>query len=191
MRVRFLSAFGLVAVCIGALAFGGACKAKGNGVGTAPPDFPCPAPPETMVVGTPCPSLGMCGACGGNCGGALLCAAVPLADAGGEVDASATVSDPDFYMFCPGGTGAVWECVQAGDGGPLLDADAEVDGGEVDGDASESESDVVSDADADGAESSEAEVASDAPSDADAIDEADAATDTAPEVDLDADADGD
>ena len=180
MRVRVLFGLGLV-VAFGAIV--GACKAKGNGVGSAPPDEFCPA---TITEGTPCFEFPiLCPVCSGTCGTANVCGGGD--DAG--VDAGPLSKDPPFNMYCPGGPGATWACVQPGDGG-TLDADAgevdgdassEADAGETDGDATdgESESDVESDAD----------VAADGV--ADTIDEADAAVDTAPEVDLDADADGD
>jgi hypothetical protein len=193
MRLRFLSAFGLVAVSLGAIAFGEACKSKGNGVGTAPPNVDCPA---NAVEGAPCGALVVCGACSGSCASACMCgldAGGACADAGPDgslADASSTISDPAFFMYCPGGAGATWICVQGGDAGTLSDGDVGAES-EVDGDASDAE--VATDGDAetasDGDDATEAEA--DAGAESDAADEADAITDTAPEVDLDADADGD
>jgi hypothetical protein len=200
MRARALFAFVLLAAMF---AIGGACKAKGNGVGTAPGEVTCPA---TMSEGTPCGAVVMCGACGGGCGSAFLCGTPFDAATGGDADADGdgivdgetsgdtnpppppSVAEPAFFMYCPGGTGATWVCVQVGDGGTF--ADAEADGeSEVDGDVSEADAEIDGDAEAasDVDAASDADAGVDGDADAAAEAEADAIVDTAPEVDLDAD----
>ncbi|GAC1364490.1 MAG: hypothetical protein NVSMB47_16080 [Polyangiales bacterium] len=168
----------LAALVSWALAASG-CKAKGNGIGTAPPSNPCPT---TVVEGQPCAVADVCAAA---CGGVS-----------GPVDGG-TAS----YLYCPGGTGATWQCIASGDGGvlgspdaPDADADAgDADVGDADADADAADSDA-SDADASDADAppdgDTGEV--DGAADADADGAVDLDADAGVDADLDADApDGD
>src|SRR5205823_3824388 len=97
-----------------------------NGVGTAPPDVFCPAA-AWIVAGAACGPLELCGACG-TCDAPRAC----------DADADAAEIESTIFLYCAGGTGATWTCVNAGDGGTFADADAGSES-EVDGDASDAD----------------------------------------------------
>ena len=140
----------------------GACKSKGNGIGTAPTDIPCPATRPTAAA--PCPDPAHIGAESNVCNYSGTCAD-PAAD--GEA-----------FFFCPGGTNAAWKCIDATETGPL---DASSDGGDAE---TATDADVGPDAD-DGETADADETALDADetttdadaADADVIDASDAALD--------------
>ena len=136
------------------------CRAKGNGIGTAPPSTPCPT---TVLEDQPCTLAEVCAA---PCGGM-----------NGPVD-GATAS----YLYCPGGSGATWQCVASADGGVLENPDA--------ADAADADADAAPDADADAdAAKTDGETATDgADADADAKTSIDGADTEAPDVGPDADA---
>ena len=158
----------LAALVSWALAASG-CKAKGNGIGTAPPSNPCPT---TVVEGQPCAIADVCAAA---CGGVS-----------GPVDGG-TAS----YLYCPGGTGATWQCITSGDGGVLGSPDADADADASDADAADADAGDVDASDADALPDGDTgEV--DGTADADADGTVDPDADAGGDVDPDADApDGD
>ena len=70
-----------------------ACKSKGNGIGTAPVDVPCPD--VRPAAATPCPDPAHVGIVANVCVFPGTCA-----------DPAAT---GEAFFFCPGGTLAAWK----------------------------------------------------------------------------------
>ena len=144
--------------------FASACKTKGNGIGTAPNDVPCP---NTRPLATPDGTLPACDVEPNVCPYLGTCA-----------DPSAPGQS---FFFCPGGTGARWKCIDATDAGPQ---DASTDA--TDGDAASGETDANETA-ADASDASDASVGDAV--DGDTVDGSDALDDgDARDVSLDADA---
>jgi hypothetical protein len=159
-----------MAVLLLASGIGMACKTKGNGIGTAPPNFPCPlVRPEAA---SPCPDKEHVGSEANVCPFAGTCA-----------DPNAT---GEAFFFCPGGTNAAWKCIDGTDAGPT-DASSDATDGETstdDADAGETDADATDETD-----TSDAELdAADAPATETDLDAGDAALDTSLDVALDVDA---
>ena len=154
---RLASSVGLVLV-MGAVAL--ACKAKGNGVGTAPGDVPCPA--VRPVAASPCPIAPDGGVPPGT---------VHVGDETTICRYAGTCGDDkaegEVFLFCPGGTNAAWKCIEATDGGT---SDASIDAG----DAADGETSDAADAD----ETSDAADASDASDSSETADDASDAGDS-------------
>ena len=154
-----------LAVIAAIAASAGACKSKGNGIGTAPNDYPCPLDRPTAAA--PCPDPTHVGAESNVCNYTGTCA-----DPNAEGQA---------FFFCPGGTNAAWKCIDASDAGPL-DAATDAADGESSTDADVGDGATDADAD-DGAAEADAD-ADETTSDADdALDSADADADAAVDAD--------
>ena len=106
---------------------GAACKAKGNGIGTAPIDIPCPDVRPTAA--SPCPDPQHVGTETNVCPYPGTCA-----------DPAAT---GESFFFCPGGTNAAWKCIDATEAGPQDASTDAADGETTDAEAGETDLDAT------------------------------------------------